>query len=330
MIDLEFDSDQLSIANSVAQFCADHCSADRVKQEVDRFPRELWGELANLGMLAIGTPEGGGGAIEMVAAMEALGAHVFPGPLVGTFLATQVVASEERQQVSEGAIVVSVGAAPLLPWAPVADRFIEVVGGQLFDARPASSIEEVPTLGGEPWGRVELVRGAAFANALSGLVIGDIAHAAYQSAAGRALIAAASEHAATRTQFGKPIGEFQAVAHPLADCSMDIEASRLLARNAAFCFDDAAGDKAGAARVVACGAKLSANRSALAAANVCHQVFGANGITLEGPVFHISRRIRQLASSPVKDPTSRNVIHDSIGMGGATKSSESEHGSATR
>jgi hypothetical protein len=29
-----------------------------------------------------------------------------------------------------------------------------------------------------------------------------------------------------------------------------------------------------------------------------HQVFGAVGITVEGPAFHVSRRIRQMASRP--------------------------------
>ena len=59
---------------------------------------------------------------------------------------------------------------------------------------------------------------------------------------------------------------------------------------------------------MASGAKLSANAAALRAAHVCHQVFGANGITLEGPVFHVSRRIRQLASQSRSDRSEREVL----------------------
>ncbi|MBK7977924.1 MAG: hypothetical protein IPK07_33300 [Deltaproteobacteria bacterium] len=41
---------------------------------------------------------------------------------------------------------------------------------------------------------------------------------------------------------------------------------------------------------------MSASRDAGA---VCHQVFGAIGITLEGPAYRFSKRIEQLAASPV-------------------------------
>ena len=49
----------------------------------------LWRELAALGVLALATPEGDGGALELVAALEALGDGVFPGPLPATFFATR-------------------------------------------------------------------------------------------------------------------------------------------------------------------------------------------------------------------------------------------------
>jgi hypothetical protein len=56
---------------------------------------------------------------------------------------------------------------------------------------------------------------------------------------------------------------------------------------------------------VAAAARLSARRAALDAAHTCHQLFGAVGITLEGPVFHISRRLRQLASQPPGESAAR-------------------------
>ena len=51
---------------------------------------------AGRGVLALATPEGDGGALEAVAACEALGAAVFPGPLSATFLATQVLGERDR------------------------------------------------------------------------------------------------------------------------------------------------------------------------------------------------------------------------------------------
>ena len=51
-------------------------------------------------------------------------------------------------------------------------------------------------------------------------------------------------------------------------------------------------------RRCAAGAILSARRASLKTAFACHQVYAGIGITLEGPAFHLSRRIRQMASQP--------------------------------
>ena len=108
------------------------------------------------------------------------------------------------------------------------------------------------------------------------------------------LLDEAAEHARTREQFGRPIGDFQAVAHPLADAWISLTSARALVRAAAEPVDRArghAGAEVGAAR-------LSAERAALRASRVAHQTLGALGITVEGPLFHISRRVRQLALAP--------------------------------
>ncbi len=324
-IDLSFDDGQSAIADALGQFCRDRCDEGVVKATAGHFPVELWGELAALGVLAIATPEGEGGALELVAAMEALGGAVFPGPLAATVLATQLLAEKERRAVAEGRSIVSVGVPPLMPWAQHADVFLALDGAQVWRARPSGEIEPVETLGGEPWGRVELERLELLAGSARAHALADTAAAAYLAAAGAQLVSAASAHARTRTQFGRPIGEFQAVAHPLADCWIRLSAAETLARAAAFQFDrsersdwsdlsDAEGDDA-EARGLAAAARLSANAAALEAAYVCHQVFGAVGIALEGPVFHVSRRIRQLASLPPGEGPGRSVLLARIGLG---------------
>jgi len=319
-LDLGFDDGQQAIADALAEFCREECAADAVKEAAGGFPTALWRQLAELGMLAIGTPEGEGGALELVAAMESLGASVFPGPLVSTFLAGQLLDEEGRAGLIEGSTIVSAGVGGLMPWAPCANLFLEIDAERVFEARPRGEIVDVATLGGEPWGRVELERGAELPDAPRALAFADIALAAYLAAAATALVGAASEHAAVRSQFGRAIGEFQAVAHPLADCSMRLSASTALARNAAFLFDEESqsGDRVAASqetRVRASAARLSAHAAALEAAYVCHQVFGANGITIEGPVFHISRRIRQLASQPPGDVSLREDMLAAFGLG---------------
>jgi len=261
-------------------------------------------------VLALATAEGGGGALEAVAACEALGRSVFPGPLAASFLATQLLPAADRAAVAEGRTVVAVGSPPLWPWAPVAGIFIEVADGHAWRCTPRDEIVALETLGGEPWGRVAVEREADLGPTDRALALYELTLAAYLAAAGTQLVEVTAEHVRTRKQFGKALGEFQAVAHPLADCSMALGASAGLARAAGFRFDT----RAARARASAAAARLSACRAAVEAAQVCHQLFGALGITLEGPVFHISRRIRQLASQPPDDTSARAEVMGGFGL----------------
>jgi alkylation response protein AidB-like acyl-CoA dehydrogenase len=294
VIDLELDDAQRAIHDELSRFCADRCGEPELKALDGRFPADLWRELAALGVLALATPEGDGGAAELCAACEALGAAVFPGPLCASVLAAQLLPEAERRDVTSGRAIVSLGHPPLMPFAPHAQIFLALDGEGVRHARPRGPVEALSTLGGEPWGRVELELGDALPDAERAFALHDTAFAAYLAAAGAALVGRAALHARTRRQFGRALGEFQAVAHPLADCAMRCDAARILARRAA-CALDASDDDAS---VRAALARLSARAAALDAAHVGHQVFGAQGIALEGPVFNVSRRIRQLASLP--------------------------------
>jgi alkylation response protein AidB-like acyl-CoA dehydrogenase len=312
-LDLAFDDGQQAIADALDQFCADRCGEAIVKATAGAFPAELWQEIADLGVLALASPEGDGGAVEAVAACEALGRAVFPGPLAASFFATQVLAPPDRTAVATGAAVVSVGTPPLMPWAPAARLFIELDGERAWRCAAAGEVAPVATLGGEPWGRVTLARESELGSVQRGLALYDLTLAAILAAAGQRLVAVTAEHARTRKQFGRAIGEFQAVAHPLADCAMHLDAAAGLARSAACRFDAAASDAAdsdaaAAARPFAAAARMSACRAAVAAAHGCHQLFGALGITTEGPVFHVSRRIRQLASQPPCEEPAREAV----------------------
>ncbi len=306
--DLELDDAQQAIGTAVAQFCRDHPSVDDGAS--GDFDRARWRELAELGVLALGTPEGEGGALEVVAAMEALGAAVFAGPLAATFCATQLLPESERQALVTGDALVSVGKPPLLPFAPIADLFIELEAPHAWRARPAGEIEPVETLAGDPWGRVQLEREAELPEAGRALALSEIARAAYLAGAGQRLLDDAAEHARTRIQFGRAIGEFQAVAHPLADCAMQLSAAAVLARIAAAGFDTSESDP----RPHAAAARLSAVRAALGAVYVCHQIFGAVGVTLEGPVFRVARRVRQFASEPPDEHGAREAVLELFGV----------------
>ncbi len=309
-LDLEFDDVGQAIGDAVAQLCRDHCTDDHVKALTGEFPKELWGRLAELGVFGLCTPEGDGGPLELVAAAESLGHAVFPGPLAASFLATQLLDEGERGAVATGESIVSLAAPPLLPWARHAQIFIEIDADRAWRGRPAGVVEPVETLGGEPWGRAPLERERDLGDARAALALHDAFLAAYLAAAGLRLIGDASEHARTRVQFGKAIGEFQAVALPLAECRIHLDAAQGLARVAAYQIEVGAPN----ARESAAAARLSAVAAAVHAAHVGHQIFGALGVTLEGPVFHITRRIRQLASQPPGPEAAREALLVELGL----------------
>jgi hypothetical protein len=310
-LDLALDDAEQAIADAVAKFCAERCPEAVVRQTAGTLPRALWRELAEFGVLALATPEGDGGARELCAALESLGAAVFPGPLAATFLAAQVLDEKERLRVAQGEWIVSLGAPPLMPFAPVADCFLALAAGELHGAQPRGAISAVETLGGEPWGRVELELGPPLRADARAWALHDVALAAYAAAAGGALVRVTAAHARTRQQFGRAIGEFQAVAHPLADVHIRLSAAEGLARAAAWAFDAGGGD----ALLRAAAARLAAERASRRALRAAHQTLGALGMTLEGPLFHLSRRVRQLAALPPDAAHAEAAVLAPLGLG---------------
>ena len=325
--DLDLTEEEREISRTMERFAGDHAGAALAHERAGRFPLEAWKRLAELGVLALGAAQSEGGAGEIAAAMEPLGACAFPGPLVATFVAGRLVDDDERARIASGDPIASIGCPPLFAWADVADRFVVVGEGAVWIARArgdvSARVECVATLGGEPFGEALLGERTRIADAIASVALdlGDIALAAYLVGAGVRLVEAASEHARTRVQFGRAIGDFQAVAHPLASAAMRLRAARALVRHAARAWREAfeparaRGAAAPAARVVAAAAasaaaaRLSATRAALDAAAAATQTFGALGVMAEGPVFPLSRRIRHLASAmPGRDRSHKAVL----------------------
>ena len=94
------------------------------------------------------------------------------------------------------------------------------------------------------------------------------------------------EHAKTREQFGKPIGTYQAVSHPLAQTYTDVELARSLVYRAAWCVAE---DDERAA-VAAAAAKAFASEAAVAACERSIQVHGGIGFTWEHPLHRFYKR----------------------------------------
>jgi alkylation response protein AidB-like acyl-CoA dehydrogenase len=109
----------------------------------------------------------------------------------------------------------------------------------------------------------------------------------------------AVEYARQRTQFGRPIGAFQGVSHPLADCAAATELARSLVYRAAWCTDAATDVDAGTGADVdeaVLTATIAAREAALAACQTAVQTLGGTGFTWEHPLHRWYRRARAIAS----------------------------------
>lgn len=98
----------------------------------------------------------------------------------------------------------------------------------------------------------------------------------------RYLLDAATEHARTRTQFGRPIGAFQVVQHKLVDMLVDVEAATSTAYHALRADDELA----------SCAAAAFCSDAYRRVAGHALQVFGGIGITWEHPAHLYLKRAR--------------------------------------
>jgi acyl-CoA dehydrogenase len=91
--------------------------------------------------------------------------------------------------------------------------------------------------------------------------------------------------ASERVQFGRPIGQFQAIQQQIAVCGAEVAAVIAAVRSAAK-----AADCGEASFQIAC-AKLRANRAIGICTGIFHQVHGAIGFTRDHPLHHATRRL---------------------------------------
>jgi alkylation response protein AidB-like acyl-CoA dehydrogenase len=162
-------------------------------------------------------------------------------------------------------------------------------------AAPGASLTPAPASGRDPEYTLRLDRAPVEA------VLGDAACARdlYQLAVAGACcladgalagaLALTRDHVATRTQFGRPLAAFQAVAQQVADVYIASATLHLAALSACWRLDaglDAAGDLAVAGYWCA--------RQAPRAALTCHHLHGGTGMDTTYPLHHFSALIADL------------------------------------
>ncbi|TDD76175.1 acyl-CoA dehydrogenase family protein [Actinomadura rubrisoli] len=256
--------------------------------------RALWASVAEAGVFAVAVPEEHGGAgllpVELVVAMEELGRSAAPGPYVETLAAAELLGrtgdATWLPRIAEGAAVVSL-AVPYALDADAADLVLAV------DGSPLPLPEEEREVAGEPVASLDPARRLfPVSPAPSGISdFGALLCAAQQTGIGRALLEVSVEYARTRRQFGRPIGEYQAIKHRLARAMVELEFARPLVYGAALAYGtpDFARDVS-AAKVAASDASYGTAKAAL-------QVHGAIGYTDEYDPSLWIRKARALHSA---------------------------------
>ncbi|MFF4734320.1 acyl-CoA dehydrogenase family protein [Streptomyces sp. NPDC001262] len=258
----------------------------------------LWQRVADAGVFTLAAPEAYGGAgllpVELAVAFVELGRHCVPGPLAETVAATVLLArlGEEEParewvpRVCAGRARVTLtlpGGGPYALDAEAADAVFTVTGSGLLSlspghgpVRPSVDPARRPA---RPSGGGTLLASGPAVRAAAALAAdwAAFATAAQALGVGLALLDRTVAHARQRTQFGAPIGSFQAVKHRLADTFIGLEFARPLVHGAAVAL--ASGSPTARAEVAA--AKAASCDAAHTAARTALQVHGAIGYTAE-------------------------------------------------
>ncbi|RQG93383.1 acyl-CoA dehydrogenase family protein [Natrarchaeobius chitinivorans] len=130
--------------------------------------------------------------------------------------------------------------------------------------------------------------------AFSTLTGGRIAIASQAVGVARAALEDALAYAEEREQFGRPIGDHQAIAHKLADMGTNVQAARLLARDAARKNEDDVDPMAASM------AKYFASEAAVDVANEAVQIHGGYGYTTD---FDVERYYRDAKITTIYEGT---------------------------
>jgi acyl-CoA dehydrogenase len=266
----------------------------------DRRSHGLWTRLQSLGLTRLTTPaeRGGSGAgwPEAAALLRTAAAHGVSLPLAENDLLANWLLAEAGLPTDESlrtACVLQGDSARAVPWASKADRITLLWnsgdGWRAADV-PTSSVHIDPAtnLAGEPRDDVCLS-----SDALSGVPVpaqlaeefvlrGALARALQMTGAMEGILRLSIEHATTRTQFGRPLAQFQAVQQLIADMA----AEATLAKAAT---DSAVKDALNPFSVAI--ARSCAGHAIDTIVRNAHQVHGAIGTAVEHPLHSYTLRV---------------------------------------
>ena len=292
--------------------------------EKGAWPDKLWSALEEGGLTLPLVPEARGGAggdwRDAHTVVRAAGKHAAPVPLAETIVAGWLLGQagldvplgpltiapvhrEERLRLERaGGGWRLTGTASRVPWGGAATNVVVVAEG---DGSPEAEGRTMLALVPKGAGRVTADRslaleprdtltfeGASVTAAAPARVAADAAvlygamvRAAQMAGALESLLEQSVRYATERKQFGRPIGNFQAIQHNLALLAGHVAAAGIAAEHAFVAADR------GEPRLAVAAAKVRAGEAAGLGAGIAHQVHGAIGFTYEHSLHFATRRL---------------------------------------
>lgn len=277
--------------------------------EQNGLPMALWKQAEELGLPLVGISEQSGGSggtlIDALAILSAAGEFAVPLPLAQTHLAAWLLQSASLAVPSgpltvapgtqEDTIAVSgstaSGTLHDVPWARGAGSIVALAGSNLVVIDPADcQITPGTDLAGMPRDVVTFTD-ATVSVAPSGVsadelfLRGALVTAAQLAGAMEAASSITQRYVAERVQFGKPIGQFQAVQQHVVTLAQMATMTSLNVVRAGL---SALG---GPATFEICCLKQVADKNATLAYRAAHQAHGAIGMTREYRLQLVTRRL---------------------------------------
>jgi alkylation response protein AidB-like acyl-CoA dehydrogenase len=317
-MDFELTDDQVALTEGIRSILQGRFDIETVRslQSTGGVDRARLRELAETGVFSLVVPEADGGVglgyADAVLVFEELGRALVPGPLVGTFLAAGLTgdltagAADLASGAAAGDTLVGIVERPF--WGPVFVEHLSSLDALLvLDEHGVTRIDPTAITGTElhkpmdpltPTWRVEqLPEGTVIAGpevAAQLRVRGAALTAAIQLGVAEGACDLAVAYAKERQQFGKVIGQFQAVKHMCADMVSRVEVCRAAVYMAGVCLDDPeVGDATRAASV----ARILANNTSSDNGKDCVQVHGGMGYTWEVDAHLFLKRAWVLATA---------------------------------
>lgn len=316
-MDCNLNETQSEVRQTFNRFFEKESTIERVRAaEPLGFDADLWDRLVATGVVAMGVPEaeGGSGAglQELIFVAQEYGRRLAPVPLIESVVTARLLSRFEAARSAdwfgpmlEGEKIATVALQPvgegglqLVPNGAIAELLVALDGDRLLAGSIAGTAprKSPDNLGSQPLAHLELDPNAIV------LASGPEAVAAYEAARAEwkvltavALVglseqahAVALDYAKVRKAFGITIGNFQTVAHRLADDIVLIDGSYLLCLEAAWATDEGLETAARFSSMAFVHATEAAGKTA---GDALH-VHGGIGFTMEGDPQLFFRRAK--------------------------------------